>query len=332
MSYIAVIGAGSWGTTLANLLAGKGYDVSLWVYEKGLAEEIKQTGINSIYLPEVVLQKELRVSSELGEVINNTRYILNAVPVQYMRPVLKSAVPYLSDKSVIINASKGIENGTYFTVSMIIKELAPLCTPAVLSGPSFAKEVVRKLPTAVTVASEDYELSLLLQEIFTTGYFRVYTHSDVLGVELGGALKNVMAIASGISDGLGLGNNARAALITRGIAEMTRLGVMMGANENTFSGLSGIGDLVLTCTSNLSRNYTVGHRLGRGEKLGAIIDSMKNVAEGVETSRAAHELSGKHHVEMPIVEQVFTVLHEDKEPRQAVEDLMNRTLKAEFHG
>jgi glycerol-3-phosphate dehydrogenase (NAD(P)+) len=331
MSYVAVIGAGSWGTTLANLLAEKGYDTSLWVYERDLAEMIRATGENSVYLPGIELSRGLAVSSSLSEVISNTRYLVNTVPVQFARSVLKEAVPFLTGDSVIVNASKGIENGTCLTVSSIIKELVS-CNVAVLSGPSFAKEVVIKLPTAVTVASEDYNLSLLLQEIFTTAFFRVYTHTDVLGVELGGALKNVMAIASGISDGLGLGNNARAALITRGIAEMTRLGVMVGANENTFSGLSGLGDLVLTCTSNLSRNYTVGHRLGQGESIQDILGSMNNVAEGVETSRAAYEISKKHHVEMPIVEQIFTVLHEGKAPRQAVEDLMNRTLKAEFHG
>jgi glycerol-3-phosphate dehydrogenase (NAD(P)+) len=331
MSYIAVLGAGSWGSTLASLLAEKGYDTSMWVYEKDLAEEIRTTGVNSVYLPGVKLPRDIKVSSEMGEVINDTRYVLNVLPTQHMRKVLHMALPYIPEDSVLISASKGIENGTCLTVSSIIKELTD-CTVAVLSGPSFAKEVIRKLPTAVTVASEDHNTCLLLQEIFTTGYFRVYTHDDMLGVELGGAIKNVMAIASGISDGLGLGMNARAALITRGIAEVTRLGVAMGANENTFAGLSGLGDLVLTCTSDLSRNYTVGHRLGRGETLQEILASTRSVAEGVETSRAAYDLSRKYGVEMPIVAEVYMVLYEGKDPGRAVEDLMLRSLKAEFHG
>ncbi|MGD2079596.1 MAG: NAD(P)H-dependent glycerol-3-phosphate dehydrogenase, partial [Nitrospirota bacterium] len=201
-----------------------------------------------------------------------------------------------------------------------------------ISGPSFAKEVIKRLPTAVTLAARDYGKCLLLQEVFSTDYFRVYTHHDVIGVELGGALKNVMAVASGISDGMELGNGARSALITRALAEISRLGVIVGANENTFSGLSGLGDLVLTCTSAISRNYTVGYELGRGERLTDIISRRKSVAEGVATTKAAHELGLKHNVDMPIVSEVYSVLYENKDPRQAVTDLMNRTLKAEFHG
>jgi len=199
----------------------------------------------------------------------------------------------------------------------------------VLSGPSFAEEVVKRLPTAVTVAAEDNETGMLLQDVFNTDYFRVYTNTDVLGVELGGALKNVMAIASGISDGMGLGASTRAALITRGLTEMIRLGIAMGAQEKTFGGLSGLGDLVLTCTGTLSRNYTVGYKLGRGEALNDIISSMKMVAEGVATSKSAYELSKKHNVEMPIVEQIFRVINENKNPVDAVRELMTRTLKAE---
>jgi glycerol-3-phosphate dehydrogenase (NAD(P)+) len=203
---------------------------------------------------------------------------------------------------------------------------------AVLSGPSFAKEVIKKLPTAVTLATEDKDIGLLLQEMFNVNNFRVYTHDDVLGVELGGALKNVMAIAAGIADSLGLGNNARASMITRGLVEMTRLGVAMGAKERTFSGLSGIGDLVLTCTSPLSRNYTVGVKLGQGLKLKDILGQMKSVAEGVATAESAYALSRKHGIEMPIVEQVYRVLYEDKDPVSAVKDLMERSLKSEFYG
>lgn len=331
MSYVAVIGGGSWGTTLAKLLAEKDYDTSLWVREEDLARDMKRTGINSLYLPEIKLPDSLTVSSDIAEAIHKARYIVNVVPTQFARPVLESALPHLDKSEVFVSASKGIEIGTFLTVSSIIKEVTG-CATAVLSGPSFSAEVARKLPTAVTIACEDYSLCLLLQEVFTTDYFRVYTHHDVLGVELGGALKNIIALASGISEGMVLGNNARAALITRGLAEMTRLGVIMGAKENTFYGLSGLGDLVLTCSSRLSRNFTVGYRLGTGQKLGEIMESSRSVAEGVPTTRAAHELAVRHNVEMPITEQIYRVLYEDKDPAAAVRDLMTRTLKAEFHG
>lgn len=331
MSYISVIGAGSWGTTLAALLADKGYDTSLWAFEQEVAEEIQRTGINSAYLPEIKLPEALRVSADLKSVLSGARYVVNAVPTQFTRAVITEALPHIDKEAIIVSVSKGLEKGTYLTVSTILKDLTGR-PAAVLSGPSFAKEVVRKMPTAVTLASEDYSTSLLLQEIFNTSFFRVYTHFDVLGVELGGALKNVMAVASGISDGLGLGNNARAALITRGISEITRLAVMMGANERTFSGLSGIGDLVLTCSSPLSRNYTVGYNLGQGMTLKDIVASTKSVAEGVETTLSTFELSKKLDVDMPIVEQVYRVLYEDRPPAEAVAHLMSRALKSEFHG
>lgn len=331
MGYIAVIGAGSWGTTLAYIIADKGYDTSLWVYEKDLAEEIKRTRINSIYLPDILLPDNIRVSHRIDEVVKRARYILNVVPTQYTRDTFKDALPHISDEAIIISASKGIERGTLLTVSSILKELSGHQV-AVLSGPSFAKEVIKKFPTAVTLATEDAGTGLLLQEIFNTNHFRVYTHDDIVGAELGGALKNVMAIASGISDGLGLGHNARAALITRGLAEMTRLGVAMGAKEKTFSGLSGLGDLVLTCTGPLSRNYTVGLKLGQGMKLKDILAQTRSIAEGVATAESAFGLSKKYNVEMPIVEQVYRVIYEDEDPAIAVNNLMSRSLKSEFHG
>ncbi len=331
MSYITVIGAGSWGTTLAALLSKKGYDTTLWVYEEDLAEEIRKTRLNSTYLPGHVLPDELGITSSLEEALSKARYVVSAVPTQFMRSVLQEAAPYVPDETIMVSASKGIENSTYKTCSTIIREVLDR-TAAVVSGPSFAKEVITEMPTAVTLASEEYDTCLLLQEIFNTNYFRVYTHHDVLGVELGGALKNVMAIASGISDGLGLGHSARSALITRALAEMTRLGVMLGASENTFYGLSGLGDLVLTCSSSLSRNYTVGFELGRGSTLEEIVTSRKSVAEGVATTKAAYELADKHNVEMPIVSEVYAVLYGGKKPGQAVRDLMTRALKSEFHG
>ena len=331
MSYISVIGAGGWGTTLACLLSNKGYDVTLWVREKNVAEEINNTRINSAYLPDITLPDDLRITHSIDDAVKKARYVLNAVPAQYTRAVFKEAFPFIPDQAIIISASKGIERGTLLTVSCILKELSARPV-AVLSGPSFAKEVIKKLPAAVTLATEDKNIGFILQEMFNINNFRVYTHDDIVGVEIGGALKNVMAIASGISDSLGLGNNARASLITRGLVEMIRLGVAMGAKEKTFSGLSGIGDLVLTCTSPLSRNYTVGIKLGQGMKLKEILDQTKSVAEGVATAESAFELSKKYNIEMPIIEQVYRVLYKDKDPFLAVKDLLERSLKTEFYG
>lgn len=331
MSYISVIGAGSWGTTLACLLSNKGYDVTLWAREKDVAEEINNTRTNNAYLPDITLPDDLRITHSIDDAVKKARYVLNAVPAQYTRAVFKEAFPYMPEQAIIISVSKGIEKGTLLTVSSVLKELSAHPV-AVLSGPSFAKEVIKKLPAAVTLATEDKNIGFILQEMFNINNFRVYRHDDILGVEIGGALKNVMAIASGISDSLGLGNNARASLITRGLIEMTRLGVAIGAKERTFSGLSGIGDLVLTCTSPLSRNYTVGIKLGQGIKLKDILNQTKSVVEGVATAESAFELSKKYNIEMPIVEQVYRVLYEDKDPVLAVRDLLERSLKTEFYG
>ncbi|MCL4537955.1 MAG: NAD(P)-dependent glycerol-3-phosphate dehydrogenase [Nitrospirae bacterium] len=330
-SYISVIGAGSWGTTLASLLAEKGYDVTLWAHEKDLAERINRERINNIYLPDFAIPVNLKATHDIVEAVSNSRYILNVVPTQYIRSIFTQVKQYIRSEAIIISASKGIENDTLLTPSMILKEILgrPVST---LSGPSFAKEVAAKLPTAVTLASEDRKAGLLLQEIFNTDYFRVYTHDDIIGVEVGGALKNVVAIAAGICDGLGLGHNSRAALITRGLSEITRLGISMNAREITFSGLSGLGDLVLTCTGPLSRNYTVGYKLGQGQKLSDIISQTRSVAEGVATTLSAYDLSKKYSIDMPITEQVYLTLYKEKPPKEAVRDLMNRTLKSEFYG
>jgi glycerol-3-phosphate dehydrogenase (NAD(P)+) len=330
MSYISVIGAGSWGTTLACLLADKGYDTSLWVYEKELCEEMQAARTNRTYLPGFAIPDNVVITSDIEKAVTKSRYILNVVPTQHTRGVVKAALPYLSPDAIFINAAKGIERKSLLTVSSIISEVTNHRV-AVLSGPSFAIEVAKKLPTAVTLACRDVQVSLLLQEIFNAAHFRVYTHTDFLGVELGGALKNVIAIASGICDGLELGFNARAALLTRGLSEIERLGVSMGAEEHTFSGLSGLGDLILTCTGTLSRNYTVGKKLGQGMKLSDILSHSKSVAEGVTTAESAYELSRKYGIQMPIVEQIYLVLYHDKSPRAATYDLMNRTLKTEFH-
>ncbi len=330
MSYIAVIGGGSWGTALARLLAEKEYDVSLWVYEKDLCEEIISKGVNGLYLPGHPIPDNISVTNNIDEAVDKARYILNVVPSQFIRSVIGNALRRVSRESVVISASKGIEKKTLLTGSSIIREFSD-CRVAALSGPSFAEEVARKLPTAVTLACEDTPTALLLQEIFNTNYFRVYTHDDILGVELGGALKNVIAIASGICDGLQLGYNARAALLTRGLTEIKRLGAAMGALDYTFSGLSGLGDLILTCTARLSRNYTLGTKLAGGMRLNDILSQSKSVVEGVATAESAYELSVKYNVQMPFVEQVYKVLYEGKDPGTAVRELMNRALKTEFH-
>lgn len=330
MSYIAVLGAGSWGTTLACILAEKDYDTSLWFHEEELCVEAKETGLNTIYLPGFAIPDNVLLTCNLSETVQKARYIVNAVPAQFMRGVLEKVLPHVRPDAIIINASKGIEKKTLLTASAIISELTDNKT-AVLSGPSLALEVIKKLPTAVTIACRDNSTALLLQEIFNTPYFRVYTHDDVIGVSLAGALKNVIAIAAGISDGLLLGNNARAALITRGLAEIKRLGLAAGARKETFSGLSGIGDLILTCTAALSRNYSLGLRLGQGMKLNDILSQTRSVIEGVATAESAKELAQTYNMQMPIVEQVYEVIYEDKEPALAVNDLMTRTLRTEFY-
>jgi glycerol-3-phosphate dehydrogenase (NAD(P)+) len=331
MGYIAVLGGGAWGTTLANLLCSKGYDTALWALEPEVAESITKRGVNEMYLPGVRLAPALRATTDLARALDQARYVVSVIPTQHTRAVMERAHPLMDADTVIVSASKGIENGTYLTVSGIVKKTTGReC--AVLSGPSFAAEVTKRLPTAVTLAASDYSVALMLQELFTTDFFRVYTHHDILGVELGGALKNVMAVASGISEGLGLGNSARSALITRGLAEMVRLGMSMGAREQTFSGLSGLGDLVLTCSSPLSRNYTVGYELGQGRTIAQVMEGKRTVAEGVHTARAAFELARMQSVDMPIVAQVYKVINEDKPAADAVADLMTRAPKPEFHG
>lgn len=330
MSYIAVIGAGSWGTTLASLLAKKGFDVILWAKEPEIAEAINEKRENPIYLPNIKLANGLFCTNDIFEAIKKARFIVNVVPTQFIRNIFNPIQGHINSENIIVSASKGIEKGTLKTPSMILNEIFNK-NINVLSGPTFAIEVAREKPTAVTVSGPEKRERLLLQEIFSTYYFRVYEHDDHLGAEIGGAIKNVIAIAAGICDALELGNNARAALITRGLHEIMRLGKKMGAKEITFSGLSGLGDLFLTCTSNLSRNYTVGYRLGMGETMKEISGSMRSVAEGVETSLSIMQLSQKLSIEMPISFEIYNVIHEGKSPKDAAHDLMNRTLKPEFY-
>lgn len=330
---IGVIGAGAWGTALANLLANKGLDIALWVFEQEVCTDILEERENKVFLPGVSLSQNIRPSNDLDRVAAKKDMLLIVVPSHVFRSVAAQVVHCPTEDTLIVSATKGIENRTYLTASGILKQLLPprLHTQiAVLSGPSFAKEVAKKIPTAVTVAAFDHGVAEAVQNIFATEYFRVYTSDDVCGVELGGALKNVIAIAAGISDGLGLGYNTRAALITRGATEVQRLGIKLGANPRTFMGLAGIGDLVLTCTGKLSRNWTVGCKIGQGVRLEAILSDMRTVAEGVKTTRSVYNMSQEMGVEMPITEQLYRMLYEDLDPKEALQTLMTRDLKHEL--
>jgi len=329
---IGVIGAGGWGTALANLLAGKGLSPSLWCYEPELKEKIHKERENPLYLSGLKLEDGIIPTVDIKEAVAEKDIVLLVVPSQYFRTVFQQAKEYLSKSAVLVSATKGIETDTLKTMSQVIAELEPdfASRVVVISGPSFAREVAQKMITAITAASPDQKCAELVQQTLSTDYFRVYTTSDVIGVELGGTAKNVIAIATGICDGMGLGYNTRAALITRGLAEIARLGVKMGADPMTFAGLAGIGDLVLTCTSPLSRNYTVGFQIGKGKSLKEILSEMKMVAEGVKNAESIYKLSQKHNVEMPVTEQVYLLLYADKSPKLAVSALMGRKLKSEF--
>jgi glycerol-3-phosphate dehydrogenase (NAD(P)+) len=329
---IGIVGGGAWGTALALLLSDKGHTVTLWMYEKDLAEETARTRENRVYLPGFTFPASITVTSSLETAVRDKPFVLSVVPSHTVRTVSAQFSPFLDQNTVIISASKGIEIETLKPLAEVFQDTLPqryhdrLCF---LSGPSFAREVAKKMPTAVALASSDPEIGKQAQRILSTAYFRVYTNPDVIGVELGGAVKNVIAIAAGVLEGLGFGHNTMAALITRGLAEMARLGSAMGANPRTFSGLAGMGDLVLTCTGDLSRNRTLGVRLGKGEKIDDVITGMKTVAEGVKTAKATRELARKHQIEMPVVEEVYRILYEGKDPQQALRDLMTRGLKDE---
>lgn len=333
MERIAVVGAGNWGTTLANLLAKKGHAVRLWSYERDVAEAIQQRHEHPHYLRGIALDTRLEATSDLGHAVAGADVVVSVSPSQHVRRVMAEAARGLREDALVVSASKGIETGTLATMAEVLDAVLP--RPAgmqacFLSGPSFALEVAREQPTAVTAASRVEAAAERTQRLFQTRYFRVYTSTDVRGVELGGALKNVIALAAGMTVGLGLGHNALAALITRGLAEMGRLAVALGANPLTLAGLAGMGDLILTCTGELSRNRTVGVALGQGKTLEEILGGMTMVAEGVETTRAAYALARRTGIDMPIVAEVHAVLFEGRQPRAAVENLMLREPKAEF--
>ncbi len=333
MATVAVIGAGGWGTTLANLLAKKGGAVRLWALEPEVAAAVNERRENAAFLPGVRLSERVEATTSLTDAVAGADVVVSVSPAQHVREVMARAAAAMRPDALVVSASKGIEKDSLCTMAGVLRAVLPPGArdrAVFLSGPSFAREVAAERPTAVTAASYAPEAARKAQELFQTAYFRVYTSTDVEGVELGGALKNVIAVAAGMSSGLGLGHNALVALITRGLAEISRLGIKLGANPLTFAGLAGMGDLILTCTGELSRNRSVGFALGQGRTLDEILAGMTMVAEGVDTTRAAYQLARRERIEMPIVDVVHAVLFGGLHPREAVESLMLREPKAEL--
>src|ERR1700758_978519 len=339
MSEIAIIGAGAWGTGIAIVLGRKGtHRVRLWAHEADVCDSIREKRVNEKFLPGRAIPPSVTVSNDLGETLRSAQIVVSVMPSQHCRSLFERMRPFVPPQALIVSATKGLEEGSLQRMTELIAEVLKRedgSSPAVgaLSGPSFAQEVARGDPTAITIASQDAALLRTVQQEFSDSSFRVYTNSDVIGVELGGALKNTIAIAAGICDGLGFGHNSAAALITRGLAEMTRLVVACGGRAETMAGLAGLGDLVLTCTGGLSRNRSVGVELGRGRKLPEIIAGMHGmVAEGVFTTDAAVQLARARDVEMPITEQMHAILSEGKSPGEAIQELMSRSGKSETEG
>lgn len=327
---ISVIGAGGWGTAIAKLLIENGYNVLIWSFEPEVADEINNKYKNSNYLKNISLPKNISATTNLIDALKNDLLIL-AIPTQFIVDTLSKAGVNFRNK-IIVNLAKGIEKKSLKRISEILSDNfnVQLDSYIIITGPSHAEEVARKIPTTVVAASENLLTAKEIQDIFSNNYFRVYSSDDVIGCELGGALKNVIAIAAGIIDGLGLGDNTKAALITRGLAEMSRLGIALGANAQTFSGLSGLGDLIVTCNSRFSRNRYVGEQIGKGKFFEQVVSEMKMIAEGVITTQSAYDLGLKHGVELPIVEQVHKILFENVKPRDAINDLMTRKTKREW--
>jgi glycerol-3-phosphate dehydrogenase (NAD(P)+) len=337
MSRIAIIGAGAWGTGLAIVLGRKGtHEIHLWANEPEVCESIARIRINEYFLPRCTVPESVSVTNDLHTALDGAEIVVSVMPSQHCRNLFERMASALHPETLFVSCTKGLEDSTLLRMTEVITDV--LCsrkfTPrlAALSGPSFAEEVARGDPTAVAVASVSGEVTRTVQQAFSDSRFRVYTNDDVIGVELGGALKNIIAIAAGVCDGLGLGHNSVAALITRGLAEVARLVVACGGRLDTMAGLAGLGDLVLTCTGDLSRNRTVGVELGKGRKLADIIAGMHGaVAEGIFTTKTAVILARKKKIEMPITEQVFAILENDKSPQQAIEDLMTRAARAEIY-
>jgi glycerol-3-phosphate dehydrogenase (NAD(P)+) len=327
---IAVIGGGSWGTTLADMLTRGGHRVRIWAREPEVVESINRERINAMFLPQSPLADGLVACGEIGETLTGVELLVSAAPSHAVRPITNQVFAALGGaKPLVVSVSKGLEEATLKPMTEVLTETLSGLQVVALSGPSFATEVYRRQPTAVVVAGQDLRAAEIAQRVFSTSYFRVYTSRDPYGVQLGGALKNVIAIAAGVLGGLGMGHNPRAALITRGLAEMTRLGQALGCNPLTFGGLAGMGDLILTASGPQSRNRSLGEELGQGRKVGEVLEERRTVAEGVRTTRAAVSLSEQTGVELPIAQEVRNVLFDGKDVRQAISDLMERELKPE---
>jgi len=329
---ISVLGAGGWGTTLSILLHYNGHKVTLWEFKKHYAKILEKERANPVYLPGIKIPDEIHITHNLDEAVLHQNLIVLAVPSQFLRSVVKEIKFSDLKDTILVSVSKGIENNSLMTMSQMLHEVFPSINEnqvGVISGPSHAEEVSRMIPTAVVAASKDIQTSKTIQAAFMTSYFRVYGSADILGVELGGAFKNVIAIGAGIIDGAKFGDNTKAAIMTRGIAEISRLGVAMGAQPETFAGLSGMGDLIVTCMSKHSRNRYVGEQVGSGKTLKQVLKHMDMIAEGVETSRSASQLSKKYDIETPITDEVYKILFEDKDPVKATTDLMTRDMKLE---
>ncbi|NIK12314.1 NAD(P)H-dependent glycerol-3-phosphate dehydrogenase [Alkalibacillus almallahensis] len=324
---VTVLGSGSWGTALSLVLADNGHHVSLWSHREALSEQINNNRENTQYLPDVKLPDNIAPTSDLAKAVNQTEMILFVVPTKAIRDVCQQVKPYIHEDQLIIHASKGIEPGSNKRISeMMSEELGDSIGQniAVLSGPSHAEEVGKRLPTTVTVSSLNQTQSVTAQDLFMNDRFRVYTNEDLVGVEIGGALKNIIALGAGISDGLGYGDNAKAALITRGLAEMARLGKRLNANPLTFAGLTGVGDLIVTCTSQHSRNYRAGNMLGQGYVLDDVLEQMGMVVEGVRTTEAVYQMAKNYQVDMPITSGLYDLIVNEKPPKDVVDELMNR--------
>ncbi len=325
---ISVVGAGSWGTAIAMLLAKKGLDVKLWVREKEILDKINETRENTEYLPGTILPDNIIVSDDMEYCCKGSEIVVIAAPSHVMRSVCQQLRDFISKEQVIVSLTKGIENDTLLRMSEVIKEIIPENEVCVISGPSHAEEVAKGIPTAVVASSQKRAVAEYVQDMFMTPLFRVYTNPDIVGVELGGALKNIIALGAGIIDGLGLGDNTKAAVMTRGIVEMARLGESMGASRNTFAGLSGIGDLIVTCTSMHSRNRRAGIAIGQGKSVEEVLGSTKMVVEGIRTTKSAYQLSQRQKIEMPITQEIYNLLFNKADIRDSV---MKLTMRSKTH-
>ena len=329
MKKISVLGSGSWGTALAVMLDKYGHDVTIWTRREEAAKAIINDGENKEYLPGVVINKSIKVLSSKEEAVKNADIIISAIPSRSVRSCLREFSPILNENQVIVNVAKGLEEGTLLRLSQVLKEEVPQCEICTMVGPSHAEEVARGIPTVCAVSCDNIETAKMIQDEFSNPNFRLYTNTDTIGMEMGAAIKNVIALAAGVSDGIGFGDNTKAALMKRGLAEITRLGIAMGGKLETFMGLSGIGDLIVTCTSMHSRNRRAGILLGQGKKLNEALEEVHMVVEGVNTAKAVYEFAKRYNVDMPIIEAVNKVLFEDKDVKEAVMELMMRETKPE---